>query len=60
MVPFGNAISESIFSIRPTTTAKSEIREFEFFRNHECRKTLSTTIGNPLIREVGSTILVGT
>ena len=58
--------------IRPTTIAKSEIREFGFFRNHECRKTLSTTIGNPLIRfgksgtrswsarEVGSTILVGT
>ena len=45
--------------VRPTTIAKSEIREFGFFRNHECRKTLSTTIGNPLIREVGYAILVG-
>ena len=25
-----------------------------------CRETLSTTVGNPLIREVGYTILVGT
>ena len=61
-----------VTGLRPTTIAKSEIREFGFFRNHECRKTLSTTIGNPLIRfgksgtrswsarEVGSTILVGT
>ena len=46
--------------VRPTTIAKSEIREFGFFRNHECRKTSSTTsIGNPLIREVGYTIVVG-
>ena len=40
----------AVILIRPTTIAKSEIREFGFFRNHECRKTLSTTIGNPLIR----------
>ena len=47
-------------SLRPVTIAKSESREVGFFSDFRHPKFFSGTIGNSLIREVGSTILVGT
>ena len=42
-----------ISALGPITIGKSEIREFGFFRNYECRKSLSTTMGDPnFVRDI--------
>ena len=57
---YDKVVSDLLNSLRPVTIAKSESREVGFFSDFRHPKFFSGTIGNSLIREVGSTILVRT